>query len=77
MKYKSRVTAITVLPDGESIFSEQATILAVEEEGAGEYISITQCNGHCDGGQKIAFDPGQEWEQVKAAFDRLTEEAKA
>jgi hypothetical protein len=41
-KYVSRITEFTVYPEGGSILSEGATIVKLVNEGAGEFIELTQ-----------------------------------
>ena len=62
---------MTVLPAGEPIFSERATIITIEDEAAGEYLRITQQN--CSDKlveQSVAFDP-EEWDEVKDVIDQM------
>ena len=42
MRYTSRITQITVLPVGEPIFSERATVISIDDEAAGEFITVKQ-----------------------------------
>lgn len=54
MKYNTRCTAITVVPEDEKIFSEMATEVSIEDEGGGEFIEITQTHSECN---TIRIDP--------------------
>ena len=76
MKYTSRITQMTVLPVGEPIFSERATVITIEDEAAGEYLRITQQN--CSDkiiDQSIAFEP-EEWDEVKGVIDQMFKDIK-
>lgn len=76
MSYQTRVTRITITPQGEPMFSELATHIEVADEAAGEFIKITQLNAHGKDGQCVAINPGSEWAGVRAAVDRLMAEIK-
>jgi len=62
-------TAITVLPEGEPIFSEMATTVKIEDEAAGPFISIQQSSDNLYKG-KVNFDE-KEWPIVKEAVEEL------
>ena len=62
-------TAITVLPEGEPIFSEMATTIKIEDDAAGPFISIQQSSDNLDKG-KVNFDE-KEWPMVKEAVEEL------
>jgi len=64
-KLHQRITQITILPEGEPIFSEMATVLTIEDEAAGEYVTITQPH---DGNIRIER---REWQSVCEAIDTL------
>lgn len=42
MTYKSRVTQMTVVPEGDLLFSACATIITVTDEGAGKFVEVRQ-----------------------------------
>jgi hypothetical protein len=69
MKFETRVKTIIVAPVGEPMLSEKATEISIEDQGAGEYIVISQCHGGAS--QSIMLDPGAELDQVLAAARRL------
>ena len=64
---ESRVTQITVAPEGEPIFSEGATTFTIDDEDAGEFLVIEQT---MDGYGKIAIDK-QEWPSFKEAIESM------
>jgi len=71
MKYTSRITQMTVLPAGEPIFSEKATVITIEDEAAGEYIKITQqTDATFESNQTVAFDQ-EEWEEVTDVVNQM------
>ena len=38
--YETRVTQLTVAPEGEAIFSEAATTITIDDEAAGEFVKV-------------------------------------
>lgn len=69
MKYETRIKTIVVAPVGEPMFSEHATEISIDDEGAGEYVTITQYHGgEC---QTILLSPGSDLELVLCAVRRL------
>ena len=63
-QYEARVTMITVAPEGETTFSEAATTVMVQDEGAGEFVVIHQDDA------EIRFDP-DEWPTLRRAINRI------
>lgn len=74
MKYITRVTRLTIAPEKEPIFSEMATHVEIEDEAAGEYISISQDNGSTENG-KIRID-SDEWPAIELAVESLIRELR-
>lgn len=76
MKYTSRITQITVLPVGEPIFSEKATVISIDDESGGEFITVKQQMDYgSEKDQTVAFDP-DEWEEVKGVIDQMFKDIK-
>lgn len=76
MKYTSRITQITVLPVGDPIFSEKATVISIVDETAGEYIKVEQqADTTSKTDQTLLFDP-EEWEEVKGVIDQMFKDIK-
>jgi hypothetical protein len=69
--YIQRITQITVLPEGEAIFSEMAIEITIRDEAAGEYVSLKALN---DEGE-IAIEPDN-WEAIKATVDQMIADIK-
>lgn len=61
---KIRTTQITVVPDGQPIFDELATIITIEDEAAGEFVSARNCGG------SISIGVG-EWPKIREAIDMM------
>jgi len=62
------IGSLIVKPHKEPIFSEQATIIALEDEAAGPYVTVSQSHEH----PKIGF-MADEWPAIKEAIERMLE----
>lgn len=71
--YTSRITQMTIAPEGEPIYSEMATDICIEDEAAGEYIVLKQVTRN-DG--TIAINP-EEWDVIRTTIDQMFAEIKA
>ena len=69
MTYDTIVQALVVVPSGESLFSEQATKIELEDEGAGLYVAVSQ-DGKDVASRKICLDEA-EWPAVRAAIEQM------
>lgn len=61
---ETRIQAVVVAPVGQPIFSEMATTVGIENDGAGEFVVVEQEIG------KIAINP-EEWPHLRAAIDDM------
>ena len=68
--YETRVTQMTVLPTGEPIFSERATVITIEDEAAGEFISLMQSHGDAS---KVLINP-DDWPLIRQAVETMLAE---
>lgn len=66
--YEVRVVSKIVVPKGEPLFSEMATVVSIEDEAAGEFVTVTQ-HGRTDLG-KIAIEV-KEWNMLRDAIDSM------
>ena len=70
-----RPIQLVIAPEGEPQFSEQAIIVGLEDEAAGEYITITaSVSSNPDNRATIAIDP-DEWSYVCEAVAQLMKTA--
>jgi DNA-binding protein YbaB len=69
----TRTTQLTVMPKGEATYSELSTTITIEDEAAGEFVTVEQ-HGHTDLG-KIAINP-EEWPMLRAAINRMVKECR-
>lgn len=75
--YETRVTRLHVVPKGEPIFSEAATVVEIEDEAAGEFVVIRQqySDTH-EKNQQIGVNDASEWAAIISAVDRLLSECR-
>lgn len=66
---KTRITRLTVAPEGADLYDDRSTHIETDDEGGGEFIKIVQPHGFSD----IRIDPS-EWPVIRAAIDKLIEE---
>jgi hypothetical protein len=66
-QYKARIKCVAVVPDGEPMFSEMATMVSIEDEAAGEFVEVSQIGRDLG---KIAINP-EEWPALRAAINRM------
>jgi len=72
MKYIQRTMSVIILPEGDSIFSGEATVISIADDAAGEYLKITQCNDESDKGEILLSD--NEWPSIRAGIDMMFKE---
>lgn len=65
---KTITTAITVLPAGEDILSEMATIISIDDMGGGPYVTVSQ-TGRTG---RFAVSP-EEWPAIRDAIEKMLE----
>ena len=71
MNYKTFVTAATIIPEGEPIFSERTTTIRIEDEAGGCFLIIRQDGKiHTPGENQICLDAA-EWPKVKDAIEMM------
>ena len=64
---------MTVLRDGEALISETATLISIVDDGAGEYLSVSQSS--LNSVNAINIDP-EEWIELRSSIDQLFAEMK-
>jgi hypothetical protein len=70
MKYETRITEWTIVPEGDPIFSERATRISIVDDGGGEFVEVEQ-----EEVGKIQIDP-TEWPVLRAAIDKAVEQCR-
>ena len=69
VEYETRITQLTVLPVGEKLFSDTATVVSIVDDAAGEYITVHQDFDDMTQGE-VKIDPA-EWSKIREAIDEL------
>ena len=72
MEIETLVAKLIVKPKTKSIYSDLATEISIEDEGAGCFVKVVQCP---DNTQTIQIDP-EEWPTIKDAIERMVKIAK-
>jgi len=75
MAYRNRVTAITIIPEGNELSDGDLTEVRLVDDGGGEYLEIEQVP---TGGSPavIRVNP-DEWIHLRAAVNRLLKGCKS
>ena len=73
-RFVIRATRLSVLPEGEGINSDQGTDVTIVNEGAGEFVEITQQSGNAERGSQCIQVGPSEWVAVKAAVQMLMDD---
>ena len=68
MKFHILPSAVIVKPEGEPLYSEQATTVRIDDEAAGPFVIVEQ-HGRVDLG-KIMIEPN-EWPTLRKAIDQM------
>jgi hypothetical protein len=74
MKYEKRVTKITVLPEGNALFSELATDIIIEDEAAGEFVRVIQDHYQAENGTILITT--DEWPVLSEAIDQMIKDCR-
>lgn len=69
---QARVTQITIVPEGEPIFSERGYSVKIEDNAAGEFIEVQD---HSDDKGRIAINP-EDWPALRRAINRMVKNCK-
>lgn len=65
-----KIASFVLKPESEPIFSEQATVISIDDEAAGPFIVIRQ-SGRSDNSISLNFG---EWEMLAEGIKRLERE---
>ena len=66
-KFESRVTRVTLAPEGEPIYSERAWTIEIDDEAAGEYVVV---GSESDEHDKIRID-AREWPALREEINAM------
>lgn len=65
---KTRITQLTVAPEGADLYDDRSTHVSIDDEGGGEFVKIVQPAG----GPDIRIDV-DEWPVIRAAIDKMVD----
>ena len=68
---KEQVTQITIAPDGEPLFSENAFTVSIIDEGAGGFLRIVSVND----GDTLNLDV-HEWVALRKAVNKMAKKCR-
>ena len=63
---KPRITRLTIVNEGEPLFSQYGYTIEIEDEAAGEYIQVTDHQEN----NKITFNP-EDWPAIRSAINKM------
>ena len=69
IEYETLCSALTIVPKGEPIFSEQATTVSLQDEAAGLFVEVSQSDGRPD--RKGIAIMGEEWPMIRQAINEM------
>ena len=68
VQYETLTRALVVKNVNEAIFGDTATTIALEDEGVGLYVTVSQISNN--GEQKLSIT-AEEWPMVRAAIEQM------
>lgn len=66
IEYEKRPLSVIILPKGDPIFSKRATTIAIDDCGAGEFVTVKQDD------DEICIEK-EEWQKMREQIDYLIE----
>lgn len=74
--YEQAISAISVFPKGEPIFSENSILVKIDDRSDGDRILVSQSD-EFGNSETITLKSINEWEAVKQAVDKMFESIKS
>ena len=74
MEYEVKTTEKVVKPKGEQVFSINATTIRIEDEVAGEFVTLSQSGDEKE--NTIAIEK-EDWELIKGVVDEMMKTVEA
>ena len=68
---KTRITQLSVAPEGVDLYDDRSTHIEIMDEGNGEFVKIVQPSGVAD----IRIEAG-EWPYIRDAINNMINECK-
>ena len=75
MKHEIRTTRLHIVPENEPIFCEQAIIIEIHDEAAGEFLNISQPANYGEYAGKVTID-AENWPSIKNAIETLLKDCR-
>ena len=72
---ETRVVKVMIAPKGERIFSEQTTLVEIEDEAAGEFVKVSQPLTY-KSAEFAIFITKDEWPHIREAIDNMIKECR-
>lgn len=67
-EYKIIPKKLIVLPEGDPVFSDQATTIEIVDEAAGAFVEVEQLGDNASGKIRIT---SEEWPKIKKAINKM------
>lgn len=67
---KTRITQLTVAPEGADLYDDRSTIIEITDEGGGEFVKIVRPSGSA-----IRIDV-DEWPYIRDAINNMIKECR-
>ena len=75
MNHETRTTRLHIMPKGEPIFSDQATVIEIDNEASGEFVVVSQPAMIGDYEGKVCID-AENWPALKDAIEKLLSDCR-
>ena len=72
-EFEVRTMSVVVIPVGEEIYSERATIVSIDDEGGGEFVCVKQPG--LSNQTELRLD-SDEWQLIRQAIDDMFKECR-
>lgn len=75
MKYETRTLSMIVVPEGEAVFNEAATIIKIDDDAAGEFVVVSQDGNSGAKNGEVCIER-EAWPQIRDAIDKMISECR-
>lgn len=73
-QYDIITTRLTVVPEGEPIYSEMATHVEMQDEAAGPFVELIQVGKIGEAGRNVVRIDAGEWPAIRGAIDQMIDD---
>lgn len=70
-QYDIITTRLTVVPEGEPIYSEMATHVDMQDEASGAFVELVQVGQIGEAGRNVVRIDAEEWPAIRGAVDQM------